>query len=269
VRHPCYCNHPLLSPPPHMHEFEAENFTMSSGKAGDNATWEARAWAHSPGYFAANQANAFMSRRAYLHADANATAGAGAASATVRIAKAGVYNVLLRYEALYRFEVSATCRSCARARAQCQRTPPLTSACRTSACCVPRAAGPLTWACGRVCARAADARGGNGVAGRQAAVLARVRVAVVAQGVGLPVRRVDCGSRSAKKRPLPVPPAQAPAVAYFSTVGTRAGQWWLADGASQEEAGRAAVRESCWGRALPDTRPCNRSTHHNPNRPLA
>ena len=135
-----------------MHRLhEAENFTTSSGKAGDNATWEARAWAHSPGYFAANQANAFMSRRAYLHADANATAGAGAASATVRIAKAGVYNVLLRYEALYRFEVSATCRSCARARAQCQRTPPLTSACR-----VPRAA--CCWATdmgvrARVCAR--------------------------------------------------------------------------------------------------------------------
>jgi hypothetical protein len=44
----------------------------------------------------------YASRRAYLHTDANVSSGS--ASAYVRIAQAGTYNVLLLYEALYRFE---------------------------------------------------------------------------------------------------------------------------------------------------------------------
>lgn len=76
---------------------EAENFTVLSGE------WEARAWAHSPGYFASNSANDFLSRRAYLHAPAHAINGTLAAS-VVSIKGAGTYTVLLRYEALYRFE---------------------------------------------------------------------------------------------------------------------------------------------------------------------
>jgi hypothetical protein len=59
--------------------------------------------AHSPSYFAANQENSFMSRRAYLHADAHAANGSFA-SASIRLAHAGNFTVLVRYEALYRFE---------------------------------------------------------------------------------------------------------------------------------------------------------------------
>ena len=76
---------------------ETENFTVISGE------WEARAWAHSPGYFASNSANDFMSRRAYLHAPAHAINSTIAAS-NAAIQEAGTYTVLLRYEALYRFE---------------------------------------------------------------------------------------------------------------------------------------------------------------------
>ena len=76
---------------------ECENFTVLSGE------WEPRAWAHSPGYFASNSANDFLSRRAYLHAPAHAINGSVAAS-LVSIKAAGTYTVLLRYEALYRFE---------------------------------------------------------------------------------------------------------------------------------------------------------------------
>jgi hypothetical protein len=82
----------------HITVIEAENFT-----ALDPGGWEAREWAHSPGYFAANSANCFISRRAYLHAAKDAPAGSRAAS-RARIAAAGTYTVLLRYEALYRFE---------------------------------------------------------------------------------------------------------------------------------------------------------------------
>jgi hypothetical protein len=76
---------------------EAENFTLIDGE------WEPREWAHSPGYFASNSANDFLSRRAYLHAPAHAVNGTKAAS-RVAIKAAGRYSVLLRYEALYRFE---------------------------------------------------------------------------------------------------------------------------------------------------------------------
>ena len=76
---------------------EAENFTVLGGE------WEPRAWAHSPGYFASNSANDFLSRRAYLHAPAHAINGTVAAS-LVTIKAAGTYTVLMRYEAPYRFE---------------------------------------------------------------------------------------------------------------------------------------------------------------------
>lgn len=61
---------------------EGENFTAGTG-------WEPRDWAHSPGYFASNSANDFMSRRAYLHADAHAPNGS-TATATVRIGQASM-----------------------------------------------------------------------------------------------------------------------------------------------------------------------------------
>ena len=99
-----FCSSPITETIPYFSQtisvMEAENFTVAADAGA--GVWEPRAWAHSPGYFAANQANAFMSRRAYLHADANVSSGS--ASAFVRIAQAGTYNVLLRYEALYRFE---------------------------------------------------------------------------------------------------------------------------------------------------------------------
>ena len=94
--------HPLFPPRPRLRlqvytVIEAENFSVSG------SAWEPRAWAHSPGYFASNSANDFISRRAYLHADAHAANGT-TATATVRIAQDGDYTVMVRYEALYRFE---------------------------------------------------------------------------------------------------------------------------------------------------------------------
>jgi hypothetical protein len=78
---------------------EAENMTAPGGGGG----WEAREWAHSPNYFAASLADTFLSRRAYLHAPANST-GHDVASASMKIGRTDNYHVLLRYEALYRFE---------------------------------------------------------------------------------------------------------------------------------------------------------------------
>jgi hypothetical protein len=77
---------------------EAENMTAPGGGG-----WEAREWAHSPNYFAASLADTFLSRRAYLHAPANST-GHDVASASMKIGRTDNYHVLLRYEALYRFE---------------------------------------------------------------------------------------------------------------------------------------------------------------------
>lgn len=70
-----------------------------------SGSWEAREWAHSPNYFAATLADTFLSRRAYLHAPAAATSHSIAA-ASMLIAAPDDYHVLVRYEALYRFETS-------------------------------------------------------------------------------------------------------------------------------------------------------------------
>ena len=72
---------------------EAENFTAT----GDGG-WAPKTWGKDPNYFASVCYNTFMSRRAYLHGPASATSGN--ATATVNIAGAGAYAVLVRYEGL-------------------------------------------------------------------------------------------------------------------------------------------------------------------------
>jgi hypothetical protein len=72
---------------------EAENFTASGGGG-----WAPKTWGKDPNYFASTNYNTFMSRRAYLHGPASATSGN--ATATVNIAGAGAYAVLVRYEGL-------------------------------------------------------------------------------------------------------------------------------------------------------------------------
>ena len=59
-------------------------------------------WGDDDNLFSSDVSNVFLSRRAYLHADANATLGA-TATATVPIAATDRYHVLARYEAGYRF----------------------------------------------------------------------------------------------------------------------------------------------------------------------
>ena len=75
---------------------EAENMTEDGG-------WTAKQWGHGGNYFASTVNNVFMSRRAFLHAPANATSDT-AAHGAVTVAEDGEYIVLVRYEALYRFE---------------------------------------------------------------------------------------------------------------------------------------------------------------------
>ena len=60
--------HAGVTVPAHIHPEANETAYVLSGE------WEAREWAHSPGYFASVQANCFHSRRAYLHAPAHAAA---------------------------------------------------------------------------------------------------------------------------------------------------------------------------------------------------
>ena len=82
---------------------EAENMTVSGGthcRSGDG--WSPCSWAFDSNLFASDVANVFMSRRAYLHADANATLG-DRAEATAPIAADGLYHVMVRYEVGYRF----------------------------------------------------------------------------------------------------------------------------------------------------------------------
>ena len=84
---------------------EAENFTSTS-PAGESC-WQAREWAHSPNYFASVVSNVFHSRRAYLHAPANATSVATAV-ATLSIEHPGNYTPLARFEAPFGYEVPFT-----------------------------------------------------------------------------------------------------------------------------------------------------------------
>lgn len=65
--------------------------------------WEPLEWALSDNYFAATLADTFLSRRAYLRAPANASTES-VATASMFVAKTDNYHVLLRYEAVYRFE---------------------------------------------------------------------------------------------------------------------------------------------------------------------
>jgi hypothetical protein len=81
---------------------EAENLTTAA--AGRASGWEPRAWAHGGNYFASTVNNVFHSRRAFLHADAAATGAV--ASGTFHIAAADRYTVMIKYEALYRFETA-------------------------------------------------------------------------------------------------------------------------------------------------------------------
>lgn len=84
---------------------EAENFTSTS-PAGESS-WQAREWARSPNYFASVVSNVFHSRRAYLHAPANASAAATAV-ATLSIERAGNYTPLVRFEAPFGYAVPFT-----------------------------------------------------------------------------------------------------------------------------------------------------------------
>ena len=89
---------------------EGEDFSTPAGEAGatscrggwDGDGWSPCAWAVDGNLFASDVSNVFHSRRGYLHADANATLG-GRAAAVVPIAADGLYHVLARYEAGYRF----------------------------------------------------------------------------------------------------------------------------------------------------------------------
>eukprot|EP01050_Picozoa_sp_SAG11_P009362 SAG11_NODE_873_length_6802_cov_2.257646_1_plen_430_part_00 len=88
---------------------EAENFTYINGEYNAAALpdcrglpWSACAWADGGNLFASDVSNVFMSRRAYLHADANATFGAQA-TAVVPVGSTGLFTVMARYEAGYRF----------------------------------------------------------------------------------------------------------------------------------------------------------------------
>ena len=77
--------------------------TVSGGthcRSGDG--WSPCSWAFDSNLFASDVANVFMSRRAYLHADANATLG-DRAEATAPVAADGLYHVMVRYEVGYRF----------------------------------------------------------------------------------------------------------------------------------------------------------------------
>ena len=78
---------------------ECENFTVSSG-------FEPRPWLHSANRFAASVADTYLSRRAYLHAPANATSVDAVATMDFEIkgGEAGIYEALLRYESAFKFE---------------------------------------------------------------------------------------------------------------------------------------------------------------------
>jgi hypothetical protein len=73
---------------------EAEEFTV------EKPGWRARPWGEN--YYAATFANTFLSRKAFLGAPENCDETV--ATIQVRVAKAGRYLVLVRYEAAYRFE---------------------------------------------------------------------------------------------------------------------------------------------------------------------
>ena len=84
---------------------EGENFTVSSSAS---SLWEPRAWAHSPNYYASTVANVFHSRRAYLHHPAltSTTSAAGDVAAAAFVVPAhGPHEVMVRYEAPFRFEI--------------------------------------------------------------------------------------------------------------------------------------------------------------------
>ena len=83
---------------------EAENLTATGFAGSGGEGWEPRAWAHGGNYFASTVNNVFHSRRAFLHADAAATGAA--ASGTFHVAAASMYTVMIKYEALYRFETA-------------------------------------------------------------------------------------------------------------------------------------------------------------------
>jgi hypothetical protein len=85
---------------------EAENFSVSSPPEGSGG-WQPKAWGHSSNYFASVVANVFHSRRAYLHAPANASETA-IAVATLSIKQPGNYTPLVRFEAPFGYEVPFT-----------------------------------------------------------------------------------------------------------------------------------------------------------------
>ena len=104
--------HPLPTPPqPHPpdHGIRAPGVALAAGHPTHplnhrrSGAWQPLEWARSDNYFAATLADTFLSRRAYLRAPANASTESVAA-ASMLIAKADNYHVLIRYEALYRFE---------------------------------------------------------------------------------------------------------------------------------------------------------------------
>jgi hypothetical protein len=81
---------------------EAENMTVDATHCRSGPGWSPCSWAFDGNLFASDVANVFLSRRAYLHADANATLGSRA-EATAPVAADGTYHVMVRYEAGYRF----------------------------------------------------------------------------------------------------------------------------------------------------------------------
>jgi hypothetical protein len=80
---------------------EAENFT-SAGKSGG---WESKPWMLSANRFASSVADTYLSRRAYLQGRLDLGAAATASmDFEVATDEAGTFEVLLRYEAAFRFE---------------------------------------------------------------------------------------------------------------------------------------------------------------------
>ncbi len=89
-------NQPALPLPDGTVVAEAEEFQPAADSA-----WQAKPWGQN--YYAATFANTFLSRKAFLGAPEQCEAAA-VASLQARIATAGEYLALVRYEAAYRFQ---------------------------------------------------------------------------------------------------------------------------------------------------------------------
>ena len=84
----------------HFVTVEAEDFHTAAAPS-----WRAAEWGVDPNYYCGAVFNTYMSRRGYLTAPANAT-DVAPATATVAVPAAGKWQLLVRYEALNRFDTN-------------------------------------------------------------------------------------------------------------------------------------------------------------------